>query len=98
VGRTEGGLRQPKREDRRAVSVGAEHTLARFETAFHHSMTADLRPFQTCAEDGARTAADRGNRIWKSLLEHYEPPPLDPSTAEAIDAFVDCRKREITAG
>jgi trimethylamine--corrinoid protein Co-methyltransferase len=77
---------------------GAEHTLARFETAFHHSMTADLRPFQTWAEDGARTATDRANRIWKSLLAHYEPPPIDPAVAESIDAFVTRRKREIAGG
>jgi trimethylamine--corrinoid protein Co-methyltransferase len=77
---------------------GADHTLARFETAFHHSMTVDLRPFQTWLEDGARTATDRANRIWKSLLENYEPPPLDPSAAQAIDAFVERRKREIVSG
>jgi trimethylamine---corrinoid protein Co-methyltransferase len=77
---------------------GSDHTLARFETAFHHSMTADLRPFQTWAEDGARTATDRAHRIWKSLLEHYEPPPLDTAIAEAIDAFVERRKREIAGG
>jgi len=77
---------------------GAEHTLARFETAFHHSMTADLRPFQTWAEDGARTATDRANRIWKSLLEHYEPPAIDPAVAESIDAFIVRRKREIAGG
>lgn len=76
---------------------GADHTLARFETAFHHSMTADLRPFQTWAEDGARTATDRAQRIWKSLLEHYEPPPLDVAIAESIDAFVERRKRQIAS-
>jgi trimethylamine--corrinoid protein Co-methyltransferase len=76
---------------------GADHTLARFETAFHQSMTNDLRPFQTWAEDGARTATDRANRIWKSLLEHYEPPPLDPGIREAIDAYVERRKREIAS-
>ena len=77
---------------------GAAHTLARFETAFHQSMIADLRPFQTWAEDGARSATDRANRIWKSLLAHYEAPPLDAAIAEAIDEFVERRKREIAGG
>jgi trimethylamine--corrinoid protein Co-methyltransferase len=77
---------------------GAEHTLARFETAFHQSMIADLRPFESWAEDGARSATERANKIWKSLLEHYEPPPLDPAIAEAIDDFVARRKAEITGG
>jgi trimethylamine--corrinoid protein Co-methyltransferase len=77
---------------------GAEHTLARFETAFHQSMTADLRPFQTWAEDGAKTATDRAKRIWKSLLANYEPPPMDPAVREALDGFVARRKREMAAG
>jgi trimethylamine---corrinoid protein Co-methyltransferase len=34
----------------------AAHTLERFETAFHHSNIADLRPFQIWAVDGAKTA------------------------------------------
>ncbi len=74
---------------------GATHTLERFETAFHHSKIADLRPFQTWAEDGAKTATQRANRIWKSALDHYQPPFLEPAASEAIDAFVDRRKAEI---
>ncbi len=74
---------------------GAAHTLERFETAFHHSKIADLRPFQTWAEDGAKTATQRANRIWKTLLEHYQPPFLDPAASDAIDAFVDRRKADI---
>jgi trimethylamine--corrinoid protein Co-methyltransferase len=74
---------------------GAAHTLERFETAFHHSNITDLRPFETWAEDGAKTATQRANRIWKSLLARYEPPPLDAAASEAIDAFVDRRKAEI---
>jgi trimethylamine--corrinoid protein Co-methyltransferase len=74
---------------------GAEHTLERFETAFHMPLLADLRPFETWAEDGARTATDRANRLWKSLLETYEPPALDPAIREAVEAYVARRKREI---
>ncbi len=77
---------------------GAAHTLERFQTAFHQSMTADLRPFQTWAEDGAKTATQRANHIWKSLLANYEPPPMDPAVREAIDDFVARRKREIAGG
>jgi trimethylamine--corrinoid protein Co-methyltransferase len=77
---------------------GAAHTLERFQTAFHQSMTADLRPFQTWAEDGAKTATRRANHIWKSLLANYELPPMDPAVREAIDDFVARRKREIAGG
>ena len=34
----------------------------------------DWRNFETWQEDGARTATERANRIWKQLLAEYEPP------------------------
>jgi trimethylamine---corrinoid protein Co-methyltransferase len=74
---------------------GAAHTLERFETAFHAPMLADLRPYQTWAEDGARTATERANRIWKSLLSSYVPPPIDFAIREALDSYLARRKREI---
>jgi trimethylamine--corrinoid protein Co-methyltransferase len=77
---------------------GTAHTLARFETAFYRPMLSDWRTFEAWQEDGARTATERANRIWKQLLAEYEPPPLDPGAAEALDAFVDRRKTEIARG
>jgi trimethylamine--corrinoid protein Co-methyltransferase len=74
---------------------GSAHTLERFETAFYQPMLSDWRNFETWQEDGERTATQRANRIWKQLLAEYEPPPLDPAAAEALDVFVDRRKREI---
>ncbi|HJW20951.1 MAG TPA: trimethylamine methyltransferase family protein, partial [Candidatus Limnocylindrales bacterium] len=75
---------------------GTAHTLERFETAFYRPMLSDWRNYETWQEDGARTATQRAHGIWKQLLAEYEPPPLDPGAAEALDAFVDRRKREIT--
>ena len=74
---------------------GSTHTLERFEHAFYQPFLSDWRNFETWQEDGARTATERANGIWKRLLAAYEPPPLDPAAAEALDAFVDRRKREI---
>jgi trimethylamine---corrinoid protein Co-methyltransferase len=74
---------------------GTAHTLARYETAFYQPMLSDWRNFETWQQDGARTATERANRIWKQLLAEYEPPTLDPSVADTLDAFVDRRKREI---
>jgi trimethylamine--corrinoid protein Co-methyltransferase len=76
---------------------GSAHTLARYETAFYQPFLSDWRNFETWHEDGARTATERANRIWKQLLAEFEPPPLDPGRAEALDDFVDRRKREILA-
>ena len=74
---------------------GSAHTLARYETAFYQPFLSDWRNFETWQEDGARTATERANRIWKQLLAEYQPPPLDPGRGEALDDFVERRKREI---
>jgi trimethylamine--corrinoid protein Co-methyltransferase len=74
---------------------GAEHTMARFETAFHASMISDLRPFGTWEADGAKTATERANARWKALLASYRQPPTDPAVLEALDAFVAERKAAI---
>ncbi len=55
---------------------GSAHTLERYETAFYQPLVSDWRNFETWHEDGARTATERANRIWKQLLAEYvEPPP-----------------------
>lgn len=77
---------------------GSAHTLERFEHAFYRPMLSDWRNFETWQEDGSKTAAQRANGIWKQLLAEFEAPPMDPSVAEALDAFVVRRTREIEAG
>jgi trimethylamine--corrinoid protein Co-methyltransferase len=57
----------------------------------------DWRNFETWHEDGAMTATERASRIWRQLIAEYEPPPLDPGAAEALDAFVARRRAEIEA-
>jgi len=71
------------------------HTLERYETAFYRPMLSDWRNFETWSEDGARTATERANGIWKRLLAEYTPPPMDEGIREALDAFVEHRIREI---
>ncbi len=74
---------------------GSAHTLERYETAFYRPLLSDWRNFETWHEDGARTATERANRIWKQLLAEYVEPPMDPAVRQALDAFVARRKREI---
>ena len=74
---------------------GSAHTLERYETAFYRPILSDWRNYETWAEDGAQSATQRANRIWKQLLAEFEPPPLDPGRAEAIADFVARRKTEI---
>ena len=74
---------------------GTAHTLERYETAFYRPIVSDWRNFETWQADGAQTATERANTIWKRLLAEAVPPPLDPPIRDALDAFVARRKREI---
>ena len=76
---------------------GSAHTLERFEHAFYQPMLADWRNFETWQDGGSHTAAERANVIWKQLLAEFEAPAMDQGTADAIDAFVARRTREIEA-
>ena len=77
---------------------GATHTLARYETAFYQPLVSDWRNFETWAEDGALTATQRANALWKQLLSQYEQPKIDPATDEALREYIARRKREIPKG
>jgi trimethylamine--corrinoid protein Co-methyltransferase len=74
---------------------GTAHTLERYETAFYRPLVSDWRNFETWQADGALTATQRANAIWKRLLADAVPPPMDPAVLEALDTFVARRKREI---
>jgi trimethylamine---corrinoid protein Co-methyltransferase len=77
---------------------GAQHTIARYETAFYAPLLSDWRTFQTWEADGALSATERAQRIYKALLASYEPPALDPARREALADYVERRKREYLAG
>ena len=77
---------------------GTAHTLERYETAFYTPILSDWRNFETWQADGARTATERAHGVWTRLLDEALPPALDPAVAEALDAFVTRRKREIAVG
>ena len=73
---------------------GAAHTMSRYQTAFYQPILSDWRNFEQWRDDGAATAEQRANGIWKALLQAYEPPPLDPAIREELQAYVARRKEE----
>jgi trimethylamine--corrinoid protein Co-methyltransferase len=73
---------------------GAEHTLARYESAFYSPLLSDWRNFETWHDSGAVDATRRANKIWKATLANSEPPPMDPAVREELEAFVIRRKAE----
>ncbi len=74
---------------------GTKHTLERYETAFYSPILSDWRNFETWRDDGAKTATERANSIWKQLLNDYEKPAIDPAVEEELEAYVAKRKADI---
>ncbi len=72
--------------------LGCEHTQANFETAFYRSIVADNNSFEQWQADGSLDAAQRANLIWKTMLNEYEEPPLEPAKHEALLDFINRRK------
>jgi trimethylamine--corrinoid protein Co-methyltransferase len=73
---------------------GAQHTLQRYASAFYQPLISDWRSFPSWEAAGRPTAEKKANALWKQALAEYQPPPLDPASLEAIDAFVARRVGE----
>jgi len=74
--------------------LGAQHTQANFESAFYRSTVADNNSYEQWEEEGSQDTAQRANKIWKQMLNEYEPPELDASIDEALQDFMTRRKAE----
>lgn len=74
---------------------GTAHTQAHYRDAFYASALADRLGHDAWVAAGSEDTAARANRLWKAMLEQYEPPPTDPAIVEALNEFVARREREL---
>ena len=77
---------------------GTAQTMERYQNAFYSPIVSDWSNFETWQERGGIETAERANRLYKQILEHYEEPDLDPGIREQIDEYVEKRRREIKPG
>lgn len=77
---------------------GAEHTMARYETAFYRPMLSDWTNYGAWQAAGAHDALDRATALWQRALAEYEEPEMDPAIREELDAYVARRREEIGSG
>ncbi len=73
---------------------GIQHTQDRYETAFHAPFLSDWSNFENWRDRGSVWTAQRANTMWKQILQEFEPPPMDESIKEELEAFVAKRKEE----
>jgi trimethylamine--corrinoid protein Co-methyltransferase len=74
---------------------GADHTMARYETAFYRPLLSDWTNYGGWEAAGSKDAAERATAIWQQALSDYEEPVMDPAIREELDAYVALRKEEI---
>jgi trimethylamine--corrinoid protein Co-methyltransferase len=72
----------------------AKHTMERYQDAFYAPLVSDWRNFGNWTEDGAKSAGERANAIWKERLAKFEPPKMDVARRDAVQDFVARRTRE----
>ncbi|MBI1383586.1 MAG: methyltransferase [Rhizobiales bacterium] len=75
--------------------LGTDHTLKRYENAFHKPILSDWRAYEFWQRDGAKDAAMRANAKWKEMLEAYRAPALEDGIHDALEEYVTRRSREL---
>ena len=75
--------------------LGAQHTLANYETAFYEFELADNNSYEQWSEEGRQDAPQRAQARWQRLLAAYEAPPLDAAVDEALRDYIARRRRAL---
>ena len=74
---------------------GCAHTMGRYKTAFYEPFVSDWQNSESWTAAGARDATARATELWPKILEEFEPPPIDPSTREALEDYIARRKEQL---
>ncbi|MDK3018089.1 trimethylamine methyltransferase family protein [Pseudodonghicola flavimaris] len=73
---------------------GIEHTQQRYSTAFYQPFLSDWRNFEGWEAAGGIWTPERAHLLYKSILDSFEAPPMDPAIREELADFVARRKAE----
>ncbi len=73
---------------------GEPHTQSRYSTEFYEPMVSDWRNWETWAEAGSPDARQRANTIARTILDEFEPPPIDDAIRDELRDYVDRRTAE----
>ena len=74
---------------------GHDHTIEHYDSAFYRPMTAETGTWDQWVEEGRQDVEARAAAVAASLIESWEPPPIDEGIAQGLDEFVARRRREL---
>ncbi|MGA0301373.1 MAG: trimethylamine methyltransferase family protein, partial [Paracoccaceae bacterium] len=63
--------------------LGSAHTMRNYKTAFYEPALSDSENVESWEEKGSTDMRNRAYERWTTLLNQYEPPPIDETTDEA---------------
>jgi len=72
--------------------LSTSHTMRHFADANYESLIPDAGPYETWTENGAQTAEQRANAVYKVMIANYVIPPIDESVDESLKNFIEERK------
>ena len=74
---------------------GHRHTIEHYDSAFYRPMTAETGTWDQWVEEGRQDVEARAAAVAASLVDSFEPPPLDEGVAQGLDEFIARRRREL---
>jgi trimethylamine--corrinoid protein Co-methyltransferase len=66
----------------------ADHTMARYATAFHRPLVADLSNNGTWLAAGGQSSTERAVAVWEGALRGFTPPATCAGVEERLAAFI----------
>ncbi|MEY4175726.1 MAG: hypothetical protein RI900_2891, partial [Actinomycetota bacterium] len=73
---------------------GTDHTMQRYETAFHEPTLFTRQTIGQWGDAGGHDASVRATAVWQRWLDEFEAPPMDAGVRAELDEFVARRIAE----
>ena len=68
--------------------LGAQHTLANYETAYYEFELSDNTSYEQWTQGGSQDQLQRAHHRWRAQLASYEAPPLESARDEALRDYI----------
>ncbi len=75
--------------------LGSAHTMRNYQTAFYEPKLSNSENVESWEEAGSKDMRKRAHERWTSMLDQYQPPPIDEALREELEAYVATRKEQL---
>jgi len=75
--------------------LGSAHTMRHYQNAFYEAELSSSENVESWEEQGSKDMRHRAYEKWNTMLDHYEAPPMDAGTKDALDEYVAKRKETL---